>query len=65
MDTLPPPCCLLPVVCRVFKVHTLGGGEDDVNSVVLALPKRRWPAKAGAISFVAEQELSNAPVSRR
>ncbi|CAM9929821.1 unnamed protein product, partial [Ectocarpus fasciculatus] len=58
----------LDAVCAAFEggeVHKLRAGADDVNSVVLALPRPRGRARSGPLLAVAEQALSSATVSRK
>ncbi|CAB1115968.1 unnamed protein product [Ectocarpus sp. CCAP 1310/34] len=55
-------------VCAAFaggEVHKLRAGADDVNSVVLALPRPRGRARSGPLLAVAEQALTSATVSRK
>ncbi|CAM9411231.1 unnamed protein product [Ectocarpus sp. 12 AP-2014] len=55
-------------VCAAFaggEVHKLRAGADDVNSVVLALPRPRGRARSGPLFAVAEQALTSATVSRK
>ncbi|CAM9523140.1 unnamed protein product [Ectocarpus sp. 13 AM-2016] len=55
-------------VCAAFaggEVHKLRAGADDVNSVVLALPRPRGRARSGPLLAVAEQALTPATVSRK
>ncbi len=47
------------------QVHKIRSSEDDVNSVVLALPRPRGRAHSGPLVAIAEQALSSATVSRK
>lgn len=49
----------------LMQVHKLHAGDDDVNSVLLALPRPRSRARSGPLSAVAEQVLASAAVPRR
>ncbi|CAM9263609.1 unnamed protein product [Scytosiphon promiscuus] len=58
----------MTAVCAAFtggEVHKVRASEDDVNSVVLALPRPRGRARSGPLSTVAEQALSSATVSKK
>lgn len=55
----------LPPRVRPCQVHKLPAGEDDVNSVLLAMPRPRGRARSGPLVTVVEHALASATVSRK